>query len=93
MIRVVHPEPRIWILTFYPSRIPGSKRHRIPDPQHCNTGIVSRDEYLFKVLKKELDAALRKPCTNLKTVAKAACVSKNYSENLLLGMNSLPPIR
>jgi hypothetical protein len=24
------------MLTFYPSRIPGSKRHRIPDPQHCN---------------------------------------------------------
>jgi hypothetical protein len=29
---------RIRILTFYPSRIPiqGSKRHRIPDPEHCN---------------------------------------------------------
>ncbi len=26
---------RIRILIFYPSRIPGSKRHRIPDPQHC----------------------------------------------------------
>jgi hypothetical protein len=28
---------RFRILTFYPSRIPGSKRHRIPDPdpQHC----------------------------------------------------------
>ncbi len=25
---------RIRILTFYPSRIQGSKRHRIPDPQH-----------------------------------------------------------
>ncbi len=25
---------RIRILTFYPSRIPGSKRHRIPDPEH-----------------------------------------------------------
>ncbi len=30
-------EPRFQILIFYPSRIQGSKRHRIPDPdpQHC----------------------------------------------------------
>jgi hypothetical protein len=37
MIRVVHPGSRIRMLTFYPSRIQGSKRHRIPDPdpQHC----------------------------------------------------------
>ncbi len=34
MIRIVHPGSRIRILTFHPSRIPGSKRHRIPDPQH-----------------------------------------------------------
>ncbi len=26
---------RIRMLTFYPSRIQGSKRHPIPDPQHC----------------------------------------------------------
>ncbi len=26
---------RIRILSFYPFRIRGSKRHRIPDPQHC----------------------------------------------------------
>jgi hypothetical protein len=26
---------RIRIQTFYPSRIQGSKRHRIQDPQHC----------------------------------------------------------
>ncbi len=34
MIRVVHPESgfRTRILTFYPSRIPGSKRHQFPDP-------------------------------------------------------------
>jgi hypothetical protein len=32
MIRVVHPGSRIRILTFYPSRIQRSKRHRIPDP-------------------------------------------------------------
>ncbi len=32
MIRVVHPGSRIRMLTFYPSRIQGSKRHRIPDP-------------------------------------------------------------
>jgi hypothetical protein len=30
MIRDVHPG--IGILVFYPSRIQGSKRHRIPDP-------------------------------------------------------------
>jgi hypothetical protein len=37
MIRVVHPGSRIRMLTFYPSRIQGSKRHPIPDPdpQHC----------------------------------------------------------
>ncbi len=28
MIQVVHPGSQIRILTFYPSRIPGSKRHR-----------------------------------------------------------------
>ncbi len=28
--------PGSWILIFYPSRIQASKRHRIPDPQHCN---------------------------------------------------------
>ncbi len=53
MIWVFHPRSgsRIWILTFYLSRIPildsrsqiqGSKRHRIPDPGSrihiCNTG-------------------------------------------------------
>jgi hypothetical protein len=31
MILVVHPGSRIRILTFYPSRIPGSKSHRILD--------------------------------------------------------------
>jgi hypothetical protein len=37
MIWVVHPGPQIRMLTFYPSRLQGSKRHRIPDPdpQHC----------------------------------------------------------
>jgi hypothetical protein len=30
MIRVVHPGSGL--LSFYPSRIQGSKRHRIPDP-------------------------------------------------------------
>ncbi len=39
MIRVVHPGSRIRMLTFsHPrSRIKGSKRHPIPDPdpQHC----------------------------------------------------------
>jgi hypothetical protein len=35
---------RIWILTFYPSRILGSKRHRIPDSQHWNTGTQAGPE-------------------------------------------------
>jgi hypothetical protein len=37
MIWVVHPGSRIRMLTFsHPgSRIEGSKRHPIPDPQHC----------------------------------------------------------
>ncbi len=38
MIRVVHPGSRIRILTFYPSRIQGSKRHRIPDPDPQHWG-------------------------------------------------------
>ncbi len=29
-------------LICYPSRIPGSKRHRIPDPQHCYTNLTAR---------------------------------------------------
>ncbi len=35
---------RIRILIFYPSRIPGSKRHRIPDPQHWQHRILSLQE-------------------------------------------------
>jgi hypothetical protein len=30
------PDPA---LDFYPSRIQGSKTHRIPDPQHCHKAI------------------------------------------------------
>ena len=45
MIRIVHPGSRIRILIFYPSRIPGSKRHRIPDLQHCGINDeLCRDE-------------------------------------------------
>ncbi len=40
MIRVVHPGSWVRILTVYPSRIQGSKRHRIPDQQHCKTVIT-----------------------------------------------------
>ncbi len=49
MIRVVRPESgsRIRILIFYPSRIPGSKSHRIPDPQHYK--IPYRTGLLFYV--------------------------------------------
>jgi hypothetical protein len=37
MIRVVHPGSGCWLSTLPGSRIQGSKRHRIPDPdpQHC----------------------------------------------------------
>ncbi len=34
-IRVVHPGSRSWFFTHPGSQIQGSKRHRIPDPQHC----------------------------------------------------------
>ncbi len=34
MIRVVHPGSESWLFTHPGSRIQGSKRHRIPDPQH-----------------------------------------------------------
>ncbi len=33
MIRVVHPGSRIWILTFYPSRIPDPGVKKAPDPE------------------------------------------------------------
>jgi hypothetical protein len=38
---------RIRILTLYPSRIQGSKRHRIPDPdpQHCHSARTTKMEY------------------------------------------------
>jgi hypothetical protein len=44
MILVVHPESRIRILTFYPSRIldPGVKKAPDPDPQHWIEGSGSR---------------------------------------------------
>ncbi len=35
MIRIVHPGSGCWLSTHPGSRIQGSKRHRIPDPQHC----------------------------------------------------------
>jgi hypothetical protein len=40
MIRVVHPGSgsRIWMLTFYPSRIPDPGVKKDPDPQHCFPG-------------------------------------------------------
>ncbi len=33
---------RIQILIFYPSRIQGSKKHRIPDHQHCSYFMISK---------------------------------------------------
>ncbi len=57
MIRVVHPGSRI--LTFYPSRIQGSKRHRIPDPdpQHwsyvlCVFRLVAFKRWLWAVIER-----------------------------------------
>ncbi len=46
--RVVLPGFRIRILTFYPSRIQGSKRHRIPDPdpQHWNVPDIVLDMWI-----------------------------------------------
>jgi hypothetical protein len=34
MIRIVHPGSGSWFFTHPGSRIQGSKRHRIPDPEH-----------------------------------------------------------
>jgi hypothetical protein len=49
MIRDVHLGSRI--LIFYLSRIPGSKRHRIPDPdpQHCLKLIEVWTQDLLKI--------------------------------------------
>ncbi len=48
MVRIVHPGIRI--LIFYPSRIQGSKRHRIrnpdPDPQHWQNGSTGKKAHL-----------------------------------------------
>ncbi len=44
MIRVVHPGSgsRIRIMIFYPSRIQGSIRHRIPDPLRSRSLLFSK---------------------------------------------------
>jgi hypothetical protein len=56
MIRVVHP--RIRMLTFYPSQIPGSKRNRIqdPDPEHwiLRYKKLVKIIYIFKFLIEQL---------------------------------------
>ncbi len=63
MIRVVRPRSRIRILTFYPSRIQGSKRHRIPDPdpqhwlgKHCkawtNTKLLTGNMYIVYIQRQ-----------------------------------------
>ncbi len=52
MIRNVHPGCRIRILIFYPSRIRGSKRHRIPDSKQIYIQAVSWwSESHLKILK------------------------------------------
>jgi hypothetical protein len=54
MIRVVHPGSRIRMLTFYPSRIRGSKRNPIPDPGSgsatLDLGLVSGNRTLATCL-------------------------------------------
>jgi hypothetical protein len=40
---------RIRMLTFYPSLIPGSKRHRIPDPQHCIKPVLRITDILVRI--------------------------------------------
>jgi hypothetical protein len=46
MIRVVHPRSRLRMLTFYPCRIQGSKRHPIRDPGSA-TLIRSKSEDIY----------------------------------------------
>ncbi len=79
MIRVV--SSRNQILISYPSRIPGSKRHRIPDPQHllpvlenvfCSSDV--RAAYLLRVMSR-LGAAA-KP-TKQQQAAKLARTNKS----------------
>jgi hypothetical protein len=47
MIRVVHHGSRIRILTFYPSRIPGSKRQRSPDPDSLEKTTSEISEMIY----------------------------------------------
>ncbi len=60
------PDPgsgsRIRILIFYPSRIQGSKRHRIPDPdpQHWRNGSTGKKAHL-KQMKKHQHAQADSP--------------------------------
>ncbi len=41
-VRAVHPGFRIRMMTFYPSRIQGSKRHRITDPGSGSATLIKR---------------------------------------------------
>ncbi len=54
MIRVVHPGS---ILTFYPSRIQGSIRHRIPDPDP-QTLVSVHIAHVFSIFSSVLAHAL-----------------------------------
>jgi hypothetical protein len=50
MSRVVHPGSKIRILIFYPSRIQGSKRHRIPDPDPQHWLKLGTNRFFIPVL-------------------------------------------
>jgi hypothetical protein len=56
MIRVVHPGSGFHFLPILDPRIQGSKRHRIPDPQHCPYYMISKGsrQESLKILAREL---------------------------------------
>ncbi len=69
---------RIRILTFYPSRIQGSKRHRIPDPQHCLMALFQASNFLaVREIKTNLndkwDAVLVNPYSTFRQVIYQQC--------------------
>jgi len=50
MIRVVHPGSGSLLFSHPDSRIQGSKRHRIPDPQHWKKYIKMENRFHIPVL-------------------------------------------
>ncbi len=89
MIRVVHPGSRIRILTFYLSRIldPGSKRHRIPDPdpQHClsESTVLIEDQDVGTGIALIFQKSPKSPC-----MATAECFL--HSQSAVAGEPKMP---